>query len=95
MSSKMRMPYLTLFGSVYFVQGAVLTYFSTFNTIYLRTFNLSYEGAPDIDTDLPLEWCDSHLYRGWNLAWLAGRGPAALSVIERFDPLTLQFILRG
>ena len=31
-----------LFGIVYFVQGAALTYFSVFNTIYLRTFELSF-----------------------------------------------------
>jgi len=33
---------LILFGIVYFVQGAALTYFSVFNTIYLRTFELSF-----------------------------------------------------
>jgi PAT family beta-lactamase induction signal transducer AmpG len=33
---------LALFGAVYFVEGAVLTYFSTFNILYLRTFNLSF-----------------------------------------------------
>jgi len=33
---------LALFGTVYFVEGAVLTYFSTFNTIYLRTFDLPF-----------------------------------------------------
>jgi len=33
---------LVLFGAVYFVQGAVLTYFSTFNLLYLRRFHLSF-----------------------------------------------------
>ncbi len=33
---------LALFGSVYFVQGAVLTFFSTFNVLYLRTFDIAY-----------------------------------------------------
>jgi len=33
---------LVLFGVVYFVQGAALTYFSVFSTIYLRTFELSF-----------------------------------------------------
>jgi len=33
---------LALFSTVYFVQGAVLTYFSTFNVLYLRSFDLSY-----------------------------------------------------
>jgi PAT family beta-lactamase induction signal transducer AmpG len=31
-----------LFGSIYFIEGAVLTYFSGFNALYLRSFNLSY-----------------------------------------------------
>lgn len=33
---------LALFGGVYFVEGALLTYFSAFNVIYLRSFDLSY-----------------------------------------------------
>jgi len=33
---------LALFGAIYFVEGAVLTYFSTFNVLYLRTFDLSF-----------------------------------------------------
>lgn len=41
-SSKARTIRLTLFGSVYFVEGAVLTYFSAFNVLYLRSFDLSY-----------------------------------------------------
>ncbi len=40
--SRLRMVRLTLFSSVYFVEGAVLTYFSAFNVLYLRSFNLSY-----------------------------------------------------
>jgi PAT family beta-lactamase induction signal transducer AmpG len=31
-----------LFGSIYFIEGAVLTYFSGFNALYLRSFNVSY-----------------------------------------------------
>jgi len=31
-----------LFGSIYFIQGAILTYFSGFNALYLRSFNLSF-----------------------------------------------------
>jgi PAT family beta-lactamase induction signal transducer AmpG len=42
MRSSNRLRRLTLFGAVYFVQGAVLTYFSTFNALYLRTFELSF-----------------------------------------------------
>ncbi|MDY6875971.1 MAG: MFS transporter [Chloroflexota bacterium] len=33
---------LALFGVAYFVEGMVLTYFSTFNVIYLRTFDVSF-----------------------------------------------------
>jgi PAT family beta-lactamase induction signal transducer AmpG len=42
MESTGRSLYLALFGVIYFVQGAVLTYFSTFNKVYLRTFDLSF-----------------------------------------------------
>jgi hypothetical protein len=42
MESRTRARRLTLFGAVCFVQGAVLTYFSTFNALYLRTFDLSF-----------------------------------------------------
>jgi len=31
-----------LVGSIYFIEGAILTYFSGFNALYLRSFNLSY-----------------------------------------------------
>jgi PAT family beta-lactamase induction signal transducer AmpG len=33
---------MSLFGSVYFVEGALLCFFSGFNTLYLRSFDLSY-----------------------------------------------------
>jgi PAT family beta-lactamase induction signal transducer AmpG len=33
---------LALFAAVYFLEGAVLTYFSAFNVLYLRSFELSY-----------------------------------------------------
>jgi hypothetical protein len=36
----------------------------------------------------------THLYRGWNLAWLAAGRPLGLSVIEAFDPLTFRLTLR-
>jgi len=39
---KARILRLTLFATVYFVEGAVLTYFSAFNVLYLRSFNLSF-----------------------------------------------------
>jgi PAT family beta-lactamase induction signal transducer AmpG len=42
MNTTNRFRRLALFGAIYFVEGAVLTYFSTFNVIYLRTFALSY-----------------------------------------------------
>lgn len=31
-----------LFGSVYFVEGSVLTFFTTFNVLYLRSYDLPY-----------------------------------------------------
>jgi len=40
---------------------------------------------------LPRPW--SHCYRGWNLAWLKGGKPSALSRIEVFDAEKLQFKL--
>ena len=42
---------------------------------------------------VPLERRQSHLYRQWNLAWLSGSQPKTLSLIDRFDPETLQFKL--
>jgi len=47
-----------------------------------------------LEKGLPLEWKDSHLYRGWYVAWLGGTAPAALSVIDSFDPETLRFKLK-
>jgi len=41
-ASKQRILRLALFAAVYFVEGAVLTYFSAFNILYLRSFELSY-----------------------------------------------------
>lgn len=40
--SRTRLLRLTLFAAVYFVEGAVLTYFSAFNILYLRSFDLSF-----------------------------------------------------
>ncbi len=39
--SRVRLLRLSLFAAVYFVEGAVLTYFSAFNVLYLRSFDLS------------------------------------------------------
>jgi hypothetical protein len=47
-----------------------------------------------LEQGLPMEWKNSHLYRGWSLAWLSGAGPNTLSVIDAFDPDTLRFKLR-
>ena len=44
---------------------------------------------------VPLERRQSHCYRGWNLAWLSVGRTLAPSVIETFDPETLQFKLRA
>ncbi|MBI9107550.1 MAG: MFS transporter [Spirochaetales bacterium] len=41
-SSGERIHRLALFAAVYFVEGAVLTYFTAFNILYLRSFDLSY-----------------------------------------------------
>lgn len=42
---------------------------------------------------VPLEWKYSHLYRGWNVAWMAGGRPLGLSVIDGFDAETCRFTL--
>lgn len=41
-ASKERVLRLILFTSIYFVEGAVLTYSSSFNILYLRSFDISY-----------------------------------------------------
>ena len=41
-NSKDRLMRLSLFAAVYFLQGAVLTYFSAYNVLYLRTFDLPF-----------------------------------------------------
>jgi len=43
---------------------------------------------------VPWERRQSHRYRGWNLVWLGGSRPDAMSVIEALDPETLRFKLR-
>ncbi len=40
--SRVRFLRLSLFAAVYFLEGAVLTYFSAFNVLYLRSFDLSF-----------------------------------------------------
>jgi len=42
---------------------------------------------------LPLQWRDSHLYRGWGVVWLRGKAVAGMSIIDRYDPDTLQLRL--
>jgi hypothetical protein len=44
---------------------------------------------------VPMERRQSHGYRGWNLAWLSGRHPAALAVLEGFDAESLRFTLHA
>lgn len=41
-ASKERLLRYALFSIVYFVEGAVLTYFTSFNVLYLRSFELSF-----------------------------------------------------
>jgi hypothetical protein len=48
-----------------------------------------------LEDGLPLEWRDSHCYRGWNVVWLAGGKPLALSVLEAYDAETSQFKLKA
>ncbi len=43
---------------------------------------------------IPFERRQSHRYRGWNVAWLDGAQAKASSVLEGFDPESLQFSLR-
>jgi len=43
---------------------------------------------------IPLEWKDSHLYRGWNLVWVAGGRPLELSVVDSLDAESCRFYLR-
>jgi hypothetical protein len=43
---------------------------------------------------IPFERRQSHCYRGWNVAWLAGTQARASSVLDRFDPESLRFSLR-
>jgi MFS family permease len=42
MEKSVRLRRLILFGAVYFVEGAMLTYFSAFNVVYLRSFDLPF-----------------------------------------------------
>ncbi len=48
-----------------------------------------------LQTDIPLEWRDSHLYRGWSLVWTTGDNKGKLSTIDAYDPDTQKFTLRG
>jgi len=41
-AAKVRWIRYALYAAVYFVEGAVLTYFTAFNTLYLRSFSLSF-----------------------------------------------------
>ncbi|MBT3376076.1 MAG: hypothetical protein HN742_18980 [Lentisphaerae bacterium] len=42
---------------------------------------------------IPLQWRDSHLYRGWNIVWFEGASAVATSIIDSYDPDTLQLKL--
>jgi hypothetical protein len=43
---------------------------------------------------VPMERRRSHLYKGWDLAWIGGGKPVALSAIDSFDPETLRFRIK-
>jgi hypothetical protein len=47
-----------------------------------------------LEDGLPLEWEQSHLYRGWPVVWVAGQQATGTSVIDTFDAATLRFKLR-
>lgn len=47
-----------------------------------------------LEDGLPLEWENSHLYRGWNVVWASGARANTTSVIDSFDPKTLRFALK-
>lgn len=44
---------------------------------------------------LPLEWKDSHLYRGWNVVWLAGGKPLSAATLDTFDAESCRFTLQA
>jgi hypothetical protein len=46
------------------------------------------------ESGVPFEWRVSHLYQGWNLLWLTGSKPNALSLVDAFDPVTTRFKLK-
>ena len=52
------------------------------------------DGATFLEASLPLEWRDTHRYRGWNVVWMANRQPGGASVIKEYDPATLRFTLK-
>ncbi len=43
---------------------------------------------------VPIERRRSHRYQGWNLVWVSGGQPIAVSVIDSFDPETCRFKLK-
>ena len=47
-----------------------------------------------VENGLPLEWNDSHLYRGWRVVWTGGSHAGTLSTMDSFDPHTLRFTLK-
>ena len=65
-----------------------------FSTLRLRGKVIEVVDATTfLHKGIPLQWRDSHLYRGWNVVWFNGVTPAATSVIDRYDPDTLQLKL--
>ena len=47
-----------------------------------------------LESQLPLEWRTSHLYRDWKAIWVADGKVAGVSTIESFDPTSFQFRLK-
>jgi len=48
-----------------------------------------------LESSLPLEWRYSHQYHGWQIAWIRGQQVAGTSVIDSYDPGTLEFKLKA
>ena len=51
------------------------------------------DGKTFEENGLPLEWNDSHRYRGWKVVWTSGPRANTTALIESFDPKTLRFTL--
>ena len=44
--------------------------------------------------EVAMEWRDSHLYKGWKIAWLSNGTPVGYSDVDKWDHSTLAFYLQ-